>query len=151
MRGAQKRRHLKNALPIGTATKTWNERRLCLLTVHGACGLYNDDSYHFVWFFHPLANARKIRFRWHLSAEHSNQHCPAAWKTSEPLNHFPASTQNGFNFLRLIQVPICVARKLLYSSIQDPMVYQQVKLYTWSRYKTCHVFLHVFYSKASHG
>ena len=33
MRGAQKRRHLKNALPIGTATKTWNERRLCLLTV----------------------------------------------------------------------------------------------------------------------
>ena len=32
MRGAQKRRHLKNALPIGTATKTWNER-LCLSTV----------------------------------------------------------------------------------------------------------------------
>ena len=33
MRGAQKRRHQKNALPIGTATKTWNETRLCLLTV----------------------------------------------------------------------------------------------------------------------
>ena len=33
MRGAQKRRHLQNALPIGTVTKTWNERRLCLLTV----------------------------------------------------------------------------------------------------------------------
>ena len=34
MRGAQKRRHLQNALPIGTATKTWNERRLCRLTVY---------------------------------------------------------------------------------------------------------------------
>ena len=38
MRGAQKRRHLKNALPIGTATKTWNERRLCLLTVWATIG-----------------------------------------------------------------------------------------------------------------
>ena len=44
MQGAQKRRHLKNALPIGTVTKTWNERRLCPLTVShthvetGCCG-----------------------------------------------------------------------------------------------------------------
>ena len=44
MRGAQKRRHLQNALPIGTATKTWNERRLCLLTVYRSTNKFHDSS-----------------------------------------------------------------------------------------------------------
>jgi len=51
-RGDQKRRHLKNALPKGTATKSWNERPLCLLPV------YVHICHLSVWIPSPLSYLR---------------------------------------------------------------------------------------------
>ena len=128
MRRAQKRRHLQNALPIGTATKTWNERRLCLLTVfvlppygmvtlsgHAICGLWTE----------PLELEGWLSYKpWMLSYNHAvyqpfvyAQSCGQLFllSTLRPLR--VAMPHRGGQVYTLIRTVNCVCRPFGHSEL----------------------------------